>query len=94
MTLSLHYLCTLDHVDSSNHLSALAAASLLGVVRDHTHHRQELCLDQECRTLLGRLLAEVRVMEASQDMRDLSTILSLKRLLKSLLDHLDNRGDS
>ena len=83
LSLSLQYLCNLDHIDTTNHLSALAAASLLGLVRDHAHPARELCLDLESRQTLERLHTEADAMETHLD--DLSSLHSLKNLLHSFV---------
>ncbi len=84
MLLSLNHLQSLDHIDPSNCSSALAAASLLEVVREQKG--SELTMDKEQLKDLQRLESEVCEIESRDCPEQFPVPLGdLKRILHSLV---------
>ena len=84
LSITLQHLCTLDHLDLTNLLPTLAAASLLALIRDQCE--QELCLDQESKEALGKLLEDLLGLETAGSLSDPQSPMSrLEGLLQSFI---------
>ena len=83
--LSLSHLQSLEHIVPSNSATALAAASLLDVIREQKE--TELIFDREQRRNLVRLESEVCRIESRNFEEFPVPVEDLKRILHSLVSH-------
>ena len=85
--ISLHHVCSLDHITPTNCRTALAAVSLLEAIQDHTPSpREDVLIGADSRKTLQRLLSEVcGGGEEEEEEEVVEQISSLRRILSSLL---------